>query len=144
MVQRILVAVDGSESSDKALEYAARTAKAEKADLTILAVVEPEHPKVHTLPADETPSYDEKERERLKQVLKDDAQKVKAKSASVQVEMKLMFGIPVEEISRECREGEYNLVVVGSRGISGIKGIILGSVSKGVADTAPCPVLIVK
>lgn len=145
MAQRILVAVDGSEASDKALEYAIQLAKQEQADLTVLAVVEPEHPQSHMFPTEYTSKpYNDAEKNRLEQVLKEGAKKANNEAPDVPLEMKLLFGRPGEEIVKECTEGAYKLVVVGSRGIGGIKGIILGSVSKSVADMAPCPVLIVK
>jgi nucleotide-binding universal stress UspA family protein len=53
----------------------------------------------------------------------------------------------VEDDPAIALEGEANgsdLVVVGSRGRSGIAAVILGSVSRHVVDHAPCPVVVVK
>jgi nucleotide-binding universal stress UspA family protein len=43
-----------------------------------------------------------------------------------------------------AREGDCDIIVIGSRGLGGIKEFLLGSTSHRVADEAPCPVLIVK
>jgi nucleotide-binding universal stress UspA family protein len=48
------------------------------------------------------------------------------------------------EILKAAREEEFNLIVMGARGISRIKEILMGSVSDGVTRHAPCPVLLVK
>lgn len=56
----------------------------------------------------------------------------------------LREGHAVEEIIRACREGRLDLVVIGARGLSRIKEIVLGSVSDGVTRHAHCPVLVVK
>lgn len=56
----------------------------------------------------------------------------------------LKEGHAVEEILRTAREGRYDLIVIGARGLSTIKEILLGSVSHGVVIHARCPVLVVK
>lgn len=60
------------------------------------------------------------------------------------VETMVRHGVAHEEIVAAAEEGDYGLVVVGSRGIGGWKGVLMGSVSKKVAELAPCPVMIVK
>jgi len=49
-----------------------------------------------------------------------------------------------EEILKKAREGNFDLIVIGARGISKMKEILIGSVSHGVTTHAPCPVLVVK
>ena len=60
------------------------------------------------------------------------------------VETLLGEGHTVEEILKTAKEGEFDLIVMGARGLSTIKEIFLGSVSHGVTRHAPCPVLVVK
>lgn len=55
-----------------------------------------------------------------------------------------MEGRPSERIVEVAKEGKFDVIVMGSRGLGGIKGFFLGSVSDRVADEAACPVLIVK
>ncbi len=60
------------------------------------------------------------------------------------IHKKLMWGYPSEEIIRESKDGEYDLIVTGSRGLSAIRGYLMGSVSNRVTKHAPCPVLVVR
>jgi glycine betaine transporter len=52
-------------------------------------------------------------------------------------------GIPYEEINREAERGEYDLVVMGTHGRTGIRHALLGSVAEKVIQTGHCPVLVV-
>ena len=56
----------------------------------------------------------------------------------------LREGDPAEEIVAAARQGGFDLIVVGHRGISTIKALVLGSVSQGVVAHAPCSVLVVR
>jgi nucleotide-binding universal stress UspA family protein len=58
--------------------------------------------------------------------------------------MKLVEGRPSDRIIETAKTEDFDLVVMGSRGLGGIKEFLLGSVSDRVADEVPCPVLIVK
>ena len=62
----------------------------------------------------------------------------------LKVGRKVRVGEPVEQIMQEAREGVYDLVVVGSRGRTGLGSLLLGSVSRGVAEQSAAPVLVVK
>ena len=63
---------------------------------------------------------------------------------TLQVTKELVEGRPADKIVETAKEGMFDLIVIGSRGLGGIKEFFLGSVSNRVADKAPCPVLIVK
>ncbi|MGQ9552038.1 MAG: universal stress protein [Candidatus Bathycorpusculaceae bacterium] len=75
-------------------------------------------------------------------ILADGEKMVKAEG--VYVETSLIKGHAVEQIVKACREGKFDLVVMGARGLSRIKEMLLGSVSDGVTRHAYCPVLVVK
>jgi nucleotide-binding universal stress UspA family protein len=75
-------------------------------------------------------------------ILEDGKRRVEANG--VDVETRLEEGHAVEEIVRLSKEGGYDLIVMGARGISRIREILLGSVSESVMHHAACPVLIVK
>ena len=57
---------------------------------------------------------------------------------------RLVIGHPAEEIARIANEEGFDLLVVGSRGLSTVKAFLLGSVSEKLSRLAKCPVLIVK
>lgn len=68
----------------------------------------------------------------------------KLKGCPVRVEKLVVFGDPAEEIIRYAEENDYDIVVMGSRGAGPLRGVLLGSVSYKVLNSARCPVLIVK
>jgi len=53
-------------------------------------------------------------------------------------------GRTVQGILKTAREGGFDLIVMGARGVSKIRELLLGSVSDGVIRNAPCPVLVTK
>jgi len=64
--------------------------------------------------------------------------------AGVNYESLIERGHPVEVITRLAAEREMDLIVIGSRGLSGVEAFLIGSVSEGVLHHAHCPVLIVR
>jgi len=60
------------------------------------------------------------------------------------VVMEVQVGEPSEEIGDLARTERVDLIIMGSRGLSPIKELILGSVSDKVLHTAPCPVMVVR
>ena len=62
----------------------------------------------------------------------------------VNVHSEVRSGDPAKEIVDLAVMTEADLIIIGSRGLSGIKKWVLGSVSEKVAQQSPCPVLIVK
>lgn len=75
-------------------------------------------------------------------ILDDGEQKVKAEG--VQVEKDIVEGHTVQEIVRKAKEGKFDLIIIGARGVSHIRELLLGSVTDGVIHHAPTPVLVVK
>ena len=77
-------------------------------------------------------------------VLSENLQKITELKPNLKVSTKLKKGRPADKIIETAKEGNFNLIVMGSRGLGGIKQLFLGSVSDRVADEAPCPALIVR
>jgi len=67
-----------------------------------------------------------------------------AEKSGVRAKTRLVIGHPAEEIARIANEEGFDLLVVGSRGLSTVKAFLLGSVSEKLSRLAKCPVLIVK
>jgi nucleotide-binding universal stress UspA family protein len=59
-------------------------------------------------------------------------------------EIRVVFGEPADEIVRIARDDGADMVVMGCRGIGALEGLLLGSVSQKVAQTAPCTVVTVR
>jgi nucleotide-binding universal stress UspA family protein len=155
LFQKILVPLDGSEHSLKALDVAIQVAKKFEGKITLVhvysAAVRPVMvPETTTLPPPMIPIMTPMEVSKVVEaarkagsgMLADGAQKVKAEG--VPVETILREGNTVQEIVKTAEEGRFDLIVMGARGIGKIRELLLGSVSDGVLRNAPCPVLIVK
>jgi nucleotide-binding universal stress UspA family protein len=131
-IKKLLVAVDGSEKADKALEYAIQLCRHFKARMTLLHVEESElfrlEPKV-------TKQVGE-------QILAESASK--AKTGDVACDVRLEFGNPARTILKVSKQEDYDLIVLGSRGVSSVKRFLLGSVSADVSMHAQRSVLIVR
>jgi nucleotide-binding universal stress UspA family protein len=67
-----------------------------------------------------------------------------ATEAGLRCETELAWGRVPEVVCRVAHERECDLIVVGSRGLTGFKRLMLGSISNAVAAKAPCPVLVIK
>jgi nucleotide-binding universal stress UspA family protein len=136
----ILVGVDGSRGSRKALTWAAAEAAEHGADLVVLHVWERKimppagNPSVPTgeVP-DEGPDATE-----LIQVIKEEL----GDDPPVLAQPRVKHGRPAEVLIEESAGA--NLLVVGTRGHGGFAGLVLGSVSQHVAAYAQCPVTVVR
>lgn len=69
--------------------------------------------------------------------------KSELKSVGINSETVLLKGDPAHEILKYAKDTEQQLIIIGSRGLSGIKEMMLGSVSHKVSQLSKCPVLIV-
>jgi nucleotide-binding universal stress UspA family protein len=155
LFEKILVPLDGSDHSLRALELAIQIAKKFGGKITLIhvysvtvrPVIMPEPttltpPGVPVMTPTEVSKVVEATRKAGTNILADGEQKVKAEK--IQVETMLVEGQTVEEIARIAKEDKFGLIIMGARGISRIREILLGSVSDGVIRKAPCPVLVVK
>lgn len=147
-MEKILLAMDGSDNSQRALKKTIELALPLQAEVTVLTVV-------HRVPFYgydlETGGYDStmmqkdiiSELERAAQKNLEEAEE-KLKKAGLTAKTMIKHGHPADTICRETEEGEYDLVILGSRGLGGFKKFFLGSVSNRVANYAQSSVLIVK
>jgi len=138
----IVVALDGSESADWALDLAADIAGQYRARLTLLAVVPPA-----TVPSYGGPAFEPVSQASLEAVYDEVLATRKAKLHNPRiptVETVRREGVVVEEIVTYLEQTHPDLLVVGSRGLSTGKRLFLGSVSDALTHHAPCPVLVVR
>jgi len=137
-----LIALDGSSSSKKALDYAISLAKTYHATLTIIHVV---HGRAYVAePSDliATVRVVHDLEEQGKRILEE--AKGVAQSVGIGVDTIMVHGVPAEEILKKSEVGKYDLIVLGSRGRTVVKALLLGSVSDRVSHYSKCPVLIVR
>ena len=67
-----------------------------------------------------------------------------AKNKGLNVNTVLLKGNPASTILDFCKNGKYDLIIMGNRGIGKVKKIILGSVSSKILNSSTCPVLLIK
>lgn len=73
-----------------------------------------------------------------------DSSKKNCEKQGVKFASKIQYGSPASKIVESAEKGKFDLVVVGSRGIGGIKGAILGSVANTIVHKSKVSVLVVK
>jgi len=136
-----LVAVDGSDLSKKALRRAARLADVAAGDrVTVVHVVEPVSPYVRGM---YKPELVESVKKIGEEILAQ-AQSYCEEELGVPCRTVLLQGYPPNKINRYAEENGVDMIVMGSRGLGGLKELFLGSVSHGVVQTSKLPVLIEK
>lgn len=138
---KILVPVDGSDNSKRALDEALSMAKGTGASITIIHVIDLP-PTVYVESQKLLDQLTAKFRQESARVLGD--YKAVAEKRGAKAEAVVMEGDPAEEIVRYANDGNFGMIVMGSRGLGKLKEIVLGSTSRKVLHNAKCPVLIVK
>jgi nucleotide-binding universal stress UspA family protein len=143
--KRIIVPIDFSDCSRKALEYAAATARAHRSKLTILHVYEESfiEPYVRAANTEEEAQEIVRGIEQVNEGKYDDFLK-KIDLSGVEYDKLLRKGIPSNEIVETAREQQAQLIVVGTHGRSGIKHMLIGSDAEEVVRNAPCDIVVVK
>lgn len=143
---RVLLAIDGSQSADRARDLVAALPWPRDSHIRIVAVLE-HRAQLYGAPWIAVTSTDADELEQQAVYTADtalDAAERDIARPGRRVERILLRGRPASEIVDEARAFEPDLVVVGSRGHGPIESMLLGSVSAEVVDHAPCPVLVVR
>ena len=142
LFQKILVPVDFSEHSKAALESATELAKTFGAEICLLHCYAINPGGVSPYGVSLPPNYLDEIRDAASQKLNGWLEKTTAEG--IKVRPLLSSTCPSEEVSLMAEELESDLIVMGTRGLSGFKHLMLGSVAERTLRTAPCPVLIVK
>ena len=137
MYKHIMVAVDGSENSMRAVEQAAMLAAAgEDTKVSILSVINID---VYSdMVYDPIEAHGDAQREKL-----GPASEI-FENAGVTPEVCLLHGRPAEEIIRIAEKEGADLLVIGSRGLNALQELAIGSVSHKVLKHVKCPTLVVK
>lgn len=141
-LKKILVPVDFSEFSGKALKYAVRFAEQFQATLILVHVVEPVHyPESIIIP----PAMETTNQDRLKLARTTLAEFAKQQvPAGLESECIARLGQPYSELTAVARDCEADLIVIATHGHTGLKHLLLGSTAERVVRLAPCPVLTVR
>lgn len=149
-ITKILVAIDGSNISLNAATAAIQITEKYSAELVILYVIDSSI-RYESIGDVAFPRF----LGSLKQVvdiamekgqnLVDEVkQKANGKSINIKTEVVLGVGSVVKEIVEYAEKHKIDLIVVGTRGMSGIKKVLLGSTASGVVTYSHCPVMVIK
>jgi nucleotide-binding universal stress UspA family protein len=141
--KRIAVAVDGSPHANLALDYAIDLAHRYGGQLSVVAVspiqpvyVVPNEPFVAgAMPTSDLPRY---------QKIVEEAVARSEKAGVSAVTGLCEEGVVVDELLAFLESHPVDLLVIGSRGLSAARRLLLGSVSTAMVTHAPCPVLVVR
>ncbi|MDA4136722.1 MAG: universal stress protein [Thaumarchaeota archaeon] len=145
--ERILVAIDGSENSLRAAEWAVDLAKKDGASLFVISVIPaPVYSSSAQpgMPAPTLKAFFDKARTDAESVVQGVVSK--AESSGIKVRGEIIENVPsvVEAVSDYAEEWKVQLIVVGTRGLTGFKKLLLGSVSGALVAHSPCSVLVVR
>lgn len=142
MFKNILVCLDGSPHSDEALTVAIELASVNDGAIELITVAREPYAWIVGAPMTPVPQFADLRNlieQEHKRVLNDAGAKV---PAGVAVSAALVFGDPAAEIVKQANGGDIDLVVMGARGLGGVKSALLGSVSQRVLHRSEVPVLI--
>jgi len=135
LISNILVAVDGSETSSKAAEMAIDLAEKHGANLMVLFVVAPKA------------NFNEVfylSKENGQKIVDEVKNKALAKKLKANTEVLFDVGSVPKAIVEYAENNNANLIVIGTRGISGIKRMLVGSTASEVVKYSHCPIIVVK
>lgn len=140
MLKKILVATDGSDHARKAIEYACDIASKYNAMIYLIHVV--------NLPSwvyseDSFEPVKDHIRKAGKEIIEQAEKKIREKGAKT-VQTFLTKGDAADEILQYGEENNVDMIILGSRGASGVKTLLLGSVSHKVCSLADCTCVTVK
>jgi len=148
-LRRVLVAVDGSENSERAFRVALKVAQQAGAELMILNVL----PGITTLgamasrvplPQSAYDEFFESAEKASRELVSREALVAKGLGAKVTAEVIRSTETIVQAIIDFAVEKKIDLIVVGTRGLGGFKRLLMGSVSTGIVTHAHCSVLVVR
>jgi nucleotide-binding universal stress UspA family protein len=155
----ILLPVDGSESSLRALSFAAELAAALPASILLLHVLDRlparQQLKDYLTVLEQAPARSEGEIESVRSALSQsgedqgkeilaDAEQLLREKGVKDVSTAIHDGDPTTELLRLAETGKYDMIIMGRRGLGRLKGIFMGSVSHKISNLADCPVVTVK
>ena len=147
MIKKILVATDASAASNRAVTMAAYMAACHEAELLILHVIRDMQLPTLLKKAPELEEFANKREDILKQVAEtilDEAKARAKKDGAKKIQTAIGTGDPASSIIGFTRRRNIDTIVVGTRGLGKVKEILMGSVSRKVANSAEANCFIVR
>ena len=142
-LRKILVPIDFSDYSKKALQYAVPFARQFNARIYLLYVVEPTiYPADFSFGQIGMPNVENELRmkgeQELQELIKNEIKGAVPSEALVKV------GLPFVEVVSFAKDEKIELIIVATHGHSGVEHVLFGSTAEKIVRKAPCPVLVVR
>lgn len=140
MYNKILLATDGSDHSERAIEQAIKMVSPYKDQVTIDLIysVDGEKSKNDVLKYGDSHTATLKRKEKFFETIQE------IESKGIKSDIIILHGEPAEEIVEYANSHDYDCVLIGSRGRNKFQTLILGSVSHKIVKYVQCPVIVVK
>src|SRR6266568_4942731 len=142
--QRLMIAVDGSESSKRAFQVAVDLTMMLKAELTILNIIE--IPTSIYFPTEqvEVDKIEGREMTEAEKLVSEAASVAESKGVKAKQKVMRHMGSVAEGIREYADKNGIDLIIVGTRGLGGVKRLVFSNVAGGVVSNANCSVLVVR
>lgn len=143
---KILMPVEDRIYGEAQVEFLAKHELPENAELTLMTVIKPLAVQDYgfAVPATYLEAMVKEDERAAKKLLSDLDAALKNHFPKTKISKLLEMGSPSGEILREAKEGNYDWIIMGSHGRSGLDKFFLGSVSQSVSSHAQCSVTIVR
>lgn len=136
---KVLVATDGSANAKKAVEKALQMAEKEGAEVTIMSVAHFSKEYIEEMP----PNIQDKLEQEAENAIASAKALFDQKGIKVKTVMEVGL-VPANNIIHRVKEDKFDLVILGSSGLTGLDQIFMGSTAAKVARYVPCSVYIVR
>jgi nucleotide-binding universal stress UspA family protein len=143
LYKKILVPIDGSESSLKALRHTLALARTHSSTITVLSVIEElklPFGAEYMLWANE--SHNELIRSTLES-LNRETKKIMEQEPDLDVDAEIREGVPANVIVQMALDEDYDLIVIGKRGMGVLEELVMGNIARKVVDLSKVPVTII-
>lgn len=144
---KILIAVDGSQFSDAAVDEVARRPWPEGSELDVVSVYEPPALPItenFVLPQTYYEEMEKASQEQARDAINKAIERLRAAQSNLRINSEIARGYPADVVLDRANRWGADLIIVGSHGYSGLKRFLLGSVSQNVSSHAKCSVEIVR
>ena len=143
-MKKILLPIDRSELSQQSFSFAEKIAKSLESKLVIVSVIEllsysPAHNEDYVEQFISHKDFMERETSEI-------LEKAKAyfDGSGIEVETKILWGSPADKILDYSEDGNFNLIIMNTQGMSASKRFVIGSVANKVVKHATVPVMVVR
>jgi len=149
-LRHVVIGVDGSDNADRAMSFVAGLEPSRGARVTVFTAVDIMHAPAHRLAPTATRATVAEEVARINDGRRAGARNVLSRAAKTlsdagwKVDQVLTDGAPLRDLLATVSTARADLLVVGARGVTGLRHLLLGSVAQGALNRSPVPVLVVR